>query len=53
MADKKRTNKKVMICAHIDEVGFIITDITDDGYLKFAPVGGIDARIEDAGKHGI
>ena len=42
---KKRTNKKVMICAHIDEVGFIITDITDDGYLKFAPVGGIDARI--------
>ena len=42
---KKRTNKKVMICAHMDEVGFIITDITDDGYLKFAPVGGIDARI--------
>ena len=22
--------KKVMLCAHIDEVGFIITDITDD-----------------------
>ena len=42
---KKRTNKKVMICAHMDEVGFIITDITDDGYLKFAHVGGIDARI--------
>ena len=42
---KKITNKKLMICAHMDEVGFIITDITDDGYLKFAPVGGIDARI--------
>lgn len=41
----KTPDKKVMICAHMDEVGFIITDITDDGYLKFAPVGGIDARI--------
>ncbi len=42
---KKEPDKKVMICAHMDEVGFIITDITDDGYLKFAPVGGIDPRI--------
>lgn len=42
---KNKPDKKVMVCAHMDEVGFIITDITDDGYLKFSPVGGIDARI--------
>lgn len=38
-------DKKVMICAHMDEVGFIITDITDDGYLKFSAVGGIDSKV--------
>ena len=37
--------KKVMLCAHMDEVGFIITDITDDGYLKFSAVGGIDSKV--------
>lgn len=42
---KKVPNKKVMIAAHMDEVGFIITSITDKGYLKFSPVGGIDPRI--------
>ena len=42
---KKAHDKKVLVAAHTDEVGFIITDITDDGYLRFAPVGGIDAAV--------
>lgn len=42
---KKTPNKKVMFAAHMDEVGFIITYITDDGYLKFSPVGGVDPRV--------
>lgn len=37
--------KKIMLCAHLDEVGFIINYITDDGYLKICPVGGIDPRV--------
>lgn len=41
---KKTPQKQVMICAHMDEVGFIVTGITDGGYLKFSPVGGIDPR---------
>ncbi len=36
---------KLMITAHMDEVGLIITHITKDGFLKFQPVGGIDERI--------
>lgn len=42
---EKTPNKKVMLCAHMDEVGFIITDIDDDGYLSFDTVGGINANV--------
>ncbi len=42
---KKTPSKTVMLCAHMDEVGVIITGITDDGYLKFDCVGGIDRRV--------
>ena len=41
---------KLMISAHMDEVGFIINDITEDGYLKFTTLGGIDPRVL-CGKH--
>ena len=34
-----------MISAHMDEVGMIITSVTSDGMLRFAPVGGIDSRV--------
>ena len=42
---KNPNGKKIIFSAHMDEVGFIISDITDDGYLKFKTVGGIDDRI--------
>lgn len=35
----------ILLCAHMDEVGFIVTEITSDGYLKFGTVGGIESSI--------
>lgn len=37
--------KKVMLSAHMDEVGFIVSGITEKGYLEFKKVGGIDTRV--------
>lgn len=36
---------KVMLDAHMDEVGLIVTAITSDGFLRFTKVGGIDSRV--------
>lgn len=41
--------KKLLLDAHMDEVGFIVTGI-ENGFLRFAPLGGIDARVLPATK---
>jgi endoglucanase len=33
--------KRVMLSAHMDEIGFIITHIDEKGYARFSPVGGL------------
>lgn len=39
------TGNKLMLCAHMDEVGLIVKSVNEDGYLKFGCVGGIDRRV--------
>ena len=37
--------KTVLFSAHMDEVGVIVTRITEEGFLKFDFVGGVDRRV--------
>ncbi len=41
----KRPDKKILICAHMDEVGLIVTAIDDEGYLRFDFLGSLDRRV--------
>ena len=42
---RQKTDKTLMLCAHMDEVGLIVSRITEEGFLKFKTVGGIDPRV--------
>ena len=42
---RKPAKNKVMLDAHMDEVGMMITGITSDGFLKFTKVGGINSKV--------
>jgi endoglucanase len=42
IVNKKGTGKKIMLAAHMDGVGFMVTHYEKEGVLRFAPVGGLD-----------
>lgn len=47
LAIKKGTNgkEKILLDAHIDEIGFMVSHIEKNGFLRFVTIGGWDTRI--------
>jgi len=41
----EKGSPRIMLAGHIDELGFQVTYISDDGYIGFEPIGGFDAPI--------
>jgi len=41
---KGKRPKKAMVAAHMDEIGFIVTHIDDDGFVRFHTLGGFDPK---------
>ena len=41
----KENAPKMLIDAHLDTVGMMVTDIKKGGFLSFAPIGGLDPRV--------
>lgn len=46
----KAKSPKIMLAAHMDEVGLMVKTITKDGFIQFTKMGGIDDRILPAQK---
>ncbi|MGI6264132.1 MAG: M42 family metallopeptidase [Acutalibacteraceae bacterium] len=42
---RKKANKTVLFSAHMDEVGMIVSDVSEDGYLALTAVGGVDPAV--------
>ncbi|MDF1672513.1 MAG: M42 family metallopeptidase [Vicingaceae bacterium] len=41
---KGKNDKRVMVGAHMDEIGFIVTHIDDNGFVRFHTLGGFDPK---------
>ena len=41
---KGKLDKKVMVAAHMDEIGFMVTHIDDQGFIRFTTLGGFDPK---------
>ena len=41
---------RLLIDAHFDEIGMMVSSISDDGFCKLVPIGGLDTRIMLAGE---
>lgn len=42
---KKQNAKKILLDAHLDQIGFVVSGYAGDGFLKLAAIGGIDTRV--------
>ena len=40
-----QTNKTIMLVAHMDEIGMMVTYIEESGYIRFTRIGGVDLML--------
>ncbi len=41
----KEQAKTILLDAHLDQIGFVVTEVLENGFLRFAESGGVDPRM--------
>ncbi|MBK9927509.1 MAG: M42 family metallopeptidase [Anaerolineales bacterium] len=45
-----KDTKKIMIAAHMDEIGLIVSHVDEKGFVRFSPIGGVFRRYVSGGR---
>jgi endoglucanase len=48
IARKGSEGPRILFAGHLDEIGFMVSRITDDGFIKFQPIGGWWSQVVSA-----
>src|SRR5687768_13088674 len=47
---RAKDSRKIMIAAHMDEIGLIASHVDEHGFIRFAPIGGVLRRYVVGGR---
>ncbi len=47
---KTKNGKRIMLAAHIDEIGIMVTHVDENGFVRFTNIGGVFPRYTPAGR---
>src|SRR4051812_12458600 len=50
LAMNPEAERSVMLAAHCDQIGFLITEVGTNGFLYFEPLGGLDGGVVQGGR---
>jgi tetrahedral aminopeptidase len=45
-----RNTKKIMIAAHMDEIGLMVSHVDENGFVRFSPIGGVFGKYIHGGR---
>jgi endoglucanase len=43
--DKAKNGLRIMVAAHIDEIGVMVSHVDEQGYIRFMPIGGLNVKV--------
>lgn len=49
-AEQNKDTKKIMVAAHMDEIGLMVSHVDENGFVRFSPIGGVFGKYVHGGR---